>query len=147
MEVHTRPMAWLVPTIAYVLLVGVFGIAARYGLRQVTWQGLLGLTTVAYVVVFALVAAFGLRFRAEGARGNSGLDWSMAALSAFIAPATIVLFYVAITRGPVTKIVPITSVYPLVTVLVGALVLSEKVTWQTGVGVVLIVSGVLLLGR
>lgn len=139
-------MAWVVPTVAYVLLVGLFGIAAKYGLRQVTWQGLVGLTTAAYVLVFAVVAAFGFRFRTEGARGNPGLDWSMAALSALIAPVTIVLFYVAVTRGPVTKIVPITSIYPLVSVAVGALVLSEKVGWQTGAGVVLIVGGVILLG-
>jgi transporter family protein len=139
-------MAWVVPTIAYVLLVGIFGIAARYGLRQVTWQGLVGLTTVAYVVVFAAVAAFGLRFRAESPGDRPGLDWAMAAVAAFIAPATIVLFFYAVSRGPVTKIVPITSIYPLVTVLVGALVLSEKVSWTTGIGVLLIVGGVVLLG-
>lgn len=139
-------MAWVVPTIVYVVFVGLFGIAAKYGLRQVTWQGLVGLTTAAYVLVFAVVAAFGFRFRAEGERGNTGLEWSMVALSALIAPLSIVLFFVAVSHGPVTKIVPLTSIYPLVSVAVGALVLSERVGWQTGVGVVLIVGGVVLLG-
>jgi len=135
-----------VPTVVYVLLVGVFGIAVKYGLRQVTWQGLLALTTLAYLFVFVAVAAFGFRFRSDDANGNPPLDWPLAALSALIAPVGLVLFFFAISRGPVTKIVPITSVYPLVAVLVGALVLSEKVGWHAGVGVVLIVGGVILLG-
>jgi bacterial/archaeal transporter family protein len=138
-------MAWVVPTIVYVFLVGLFGIAAKYGLRQVTWQGLVGMTTVAYVIVFAIVAAFGLPFRAADAT-SSARDWSMAVVASLIAPLTIVLFFLAVSRGPVTKIVPLTSVYPLVTVLVGALVLSESVSWQTGAGALLIVGGVALLG-
>lgn len=138
-------MAWIVPTAVYVVLVALFGIAAKYGLRQVTWQGLVGMTTAAYVIVFAIVAAFGVRFRAPGATSDTG-DWVMAVVSAFIAPVTIVLFYIAVTRGPVTKIVPISSAYPLITVLIGALVLSETVSWQTGAGALLIVGGVALLG-
>lgn len=138
-------MAWVIPTALYVLLVGLFGIAARYGLRQVTWQGLVGMTTVAYVVVFAVVAAFGGPFRAEGAT-SSARDWTMSVVASLIAPLTIVLFFFAVSRGPVTKIVPLTSVYPLVTVLIGALVLSETVTWQTGAGALLIVGGVALIG-
>ena len=69
---------WLGPTVAYVLLVGVFGIAAKYGLRQVTWQGLLALTTVAYVVVLAVFVAIGFRFRAPepGAIRPSTGRWS-----------------------------------------------------------------------
>lgn len=137
---------WVTPTVLYVLLVGVFGISAKYGLRQVTWQGLLALTTAAYVLVLAVVAAVGIPFRSTGGKGNPGLDWPMVAVASLIPPLTIVLFYVAVSRGPVTKIVPITSVYPLVTVAVGALVLSERVTWQTGVGVLLVVAGVVLLG-
>jgi len=141
---------WVGPTVVYVLLVGVFGIATKYGLRQVSWQGLFALTTVAYALVLALFLAvyLGARFpfRVAGAKGNPALDWPMVALASLIPPLTIVLFFLAVSRGPVTRIVPITSVYPLVTVAIGALVLSEKVTWQTGAGVLLVVGGVVLLG-
>lgn len=137
---------WVAPTVAYVLLVGVWGIAAKFGLRQVTWQGLLALTTVAYVLVLAVFLAIGFSFRASDPRGNPSLDWAMVAVTTLIPPLTIVLFFLAVSRGPVTRIVPITSVYPLITVLLGALVLSEKITWQAGVGVLLVVGGVVLLG-
>jgi transporter family protein len=137
---------WVAPAVGYVLLVGVFGIAAKYGLRQVTWQGLVALTTVAYVVVLAVLAVVGFPFRVSGARASAAFDWTMVAVAAFIAPVTIVLFFVAVTRGPVSRIVPITSVYPLITVVLGALFLSERITWQIAIGVVLIVGGVALLG-
>lgn len=136
---------WVGPTAVYVLLVGVFGISAKYGLRQVTWQGLLALTTGAYAVVFAIFLAIGFPFRVDDAKGNPAFDWPMVVVASVIPPLTIVLFFLALSRGPVTRIVPITSAYPLITVVLGALFLSERVTWQVGLGVLLVVGGVVLL--
>jgi len=137
---------WVAPSALYTVLLGFWGISGRFGLREFTWRGQLALTAVAYLIVLAIVALVGGSFRTSGEGRNATLDYPMAAVAAFISPVAVVLFFYAITRGPVTRIVPITSVYPLIAVTFGAAFLSEPLTWKIGVGVLLVVGGVVLLG-
>jgi transporter family protein len=137
---------WVAPSALYTVLLGFWGISGRYGLREFTWRGELALTAAAYLVVLAIVALVGGPFRTSTEGRNPALDFPMAAVAAFISPVAVVLFFYAITRGPITRIVPITSVYPIIAVAFGAAFLSEALTWKIGVGVLLVVVGVVLLG-
>jgi bacterial/archaeal transporter family protein len=137
---------WVAPSALYTFLLGFWGISARYGLQEFTWRGLLALTAAAYLVVLVVVALIGGPFRSSAEGHNAALDLPMAAVAAFISPVAVVLFFYAISHGPITRIVPITSVYPLIAVAFGVAFLSEALTWKIGVGVLLVVGGVVLLG-
>jgi transporter family protein len=136
---------WLVPALGYMLVVGVSGITAKFALRQVTWQGLLAITTAGYFSVLVVLLATGQQFRANNPHGNPTLDWSMTAVNMFIPSVGIILFWIALGQGDASRVVPVSSAYPLLTVILAALFLSEALTWQVGIGAVLIVSGVILI--
>lgn len=55
-------------------------------------------------------------------------------------------FYFRILKiNPASKIVPLASVYPLVTAILGLVLLKEGFSWQRVLGTVLIILGVLLV--
>lgn len=63
-------------------------------------------------------------------------------LAGFLGQITL---YSALKIGHASMVVPIAATYPLVAMTVAVLFLGEPVTWQKVAGVVLVVSGVLLL--
>lgn len=63
-------------------------------------------------------------------------------LAGFLGQITI---YSALKIGQASVVVPIAATYPLVAMTVAVLFLGEPITWQKAAGVVLVVSGVLLL--
>lgn len=54
-------------------------------------------------------------------------------------------YYYALKLGETSKIVPITSAFPLITVLIAIIFLSEKITIFKGSGILLIIAGIILL--
>lgn len=54
-------------------------------------------------------------------------------------------YYYALKLGETSKIVPITSAFPLITVLIALIFLSERITVFKGSGVILIIAGIILL--
>lgn len=54
-------------------------------------------------------------------------------------------YYYALKLGEVSKIVPITSAFPIITVLIAVIFLAEKITIFKGSGILLIIAGIVLL--
>ncbi|MDI6757937.1 MAG: EamA family transporter [Endomicrobiia bacterium] len=57
----------------------------------------------------------------------------------------VVAYYKMLQLAPTSKVVPLAATYPLVTAILSMLFLSEKVTPERFVGIVLIVSGIYLV--
>lgn len=131
---------WILPSLGYVALLGVLGITLKYALRSLTWQELLVYTAGAYVIVAAIVLATGTNVGFHG-----GLNGGMAAISAFLPPAAIVLLFIGLNHGPATRVIPLTTAYPFITLILAAVFLSEDFTWQSVLGSLLIVGGAITL--
>ena len=71
----------------------------------------------------------------------------MAALSGAMAVLGLVLIFVALGRGDVSQVIPVTSSYPVLALILSAIFLSEKITITGVIGTVLVVSGVIVLSR
>ncbi len=56
-----------------------------------------------------------------------------------------VLYYLALRFAEASRVVPLTSIYPLFTVVFSAILLGERVSYKVAVGTVLIVLGVVLV--
>lgn len=54
-------------------------------------------------------------------------------------------YYVAVKEAPVSQVVPITATYPVVAFLLAAIFLRESVTFPKVAGLVLVVTGLMLL--
>jgi transporter family protein len=132
---------WILPTLGYVLVLGAGGVTAKLALRTITWEQLVVLAPVAYIF-FSLVFVL---FRGTSFPLGVGGGW--AALTALATSSAIVLFFYALTKGPASQVVPVTSAYPVVTLIGSTLFLAEKITLVRGVGAALVVAGVVLLSR
>ena len=56
-------------------------------------------------------------------------------------------FYYAIKSGEVSRMVPVVSSFPLITVILAILFLSEKLTPTKSIGAMLVVAGVVVIKR
>jgi transporter family protein len=95
------------------------------------------------VVVFALTVLAMERFQIQ--RSPVGFAWSFAA--GFINFAGFLAFFAAIEKGKVSTIIALSSLYPVVTILLSILLLHEKITRREGLGIALaLAAGWLLAG-
>jgi drug/metabolite transporter (DMT)-like permease len=71
-------------------------------------------------------------------------DWAMVGLAGLSAAGGVAFLFLALDRAPVVVVAPIGGVYPLFVIVLSYLFLrrSERVTWQTVLGGVLVVGGV-----
>lgn len=133
--------SWIVPTLAYVVLVGAAGVTTKLALRTISWEQLVLWVPIVYVVIAAVLVA------TRGARLPLGAGGAWAAVTAVcMALALIVLFY-ALTQGDASRVVPASSAYPAVTLFGAALFLGEAITLPRIIGTILVVAGVVLISR
>jgi uncharacterized membrane protein len=131
---------WLPPTLLYVLLLGASGVTTKLALRTITWEQMVLWVPLAYLLASAVLLATGTRF-------PLGAGGAWAAATATCAAGALIVFFIALTHGSAATVVPVSSAYPLVTLVGAALFLSERFTAVRGVGTALIIAGVVLLSR
>lgn len=134
---------WFLASLGFMFGTGVVGITTKLALRHVGWPVLVVATTIFYLSLIAVLAVKGsLRF--PQAMGSWVLF--VAATGALVA-GTFPLLATALERADASKVVPITAAYPMVTVILAALLLSEPLTITRIAGVVAITVGVVLVSR
>lgn len=133
--------SWTLPAAVYILVTGTIGITAKLALRTITWKELLVWTAVAYAVAAVIcVAVTNVNMTL-----NSGA--ALGLLSGALAATGLVALFVALSRADVIRVVPVTSAYPVVTLVLSAVILSEHVSALKVLGTLLVVGGVVLVAR
>lgn len=132
--------AWVVPAGLYILFLGASGVTTKLALRTISWEQLVLWVPIVYICICVVLLSTGTRFPLGG-----GGAW--AALTAVCVATALVLFFIALTHGDAATVVPVTSVYPVITLIGAALFLSEKITLVRGAGTALVVVGVVLLSQ
>jgi transporter family protein len=132
---------WILPSLAYAVFLGLLGVTTKLALRTVGWQDVLLWLPIVYAVAAVAVVL------TSGARLPLGVGGAWAAASAVLAAAAYVVFAIALERADASIVVPVTSAYPIVTVVASALFLAERVTVARVIGTLLVVAGVIVLTR
>lgn len=133
----SRP--WLIPTVAFILATGALGVTSKLALRTLAWQDLVLWVGIAYMIATVVVVALGH----ASLRLVRGTPWAMG--SAALAIFAIIALYLALSIGEVSKVVPVSAAYPAVTLVLSALVLSERLSIARVGGMCLVVAGVVVL--
>src|SRR5689334_12483102 len=115
-------MAWLAPSIGYIVTVALLGITSKTALRTLSWQDLLLWVVVAYLLTGLVLVGTG----ATRLAWQPGSWWAIA--GAVLAVSSLVLLSIALAAGDASKVVPVTSAYPALTLLLSALFLSEHIS-------------------
>jgi transporter family protein len=131
--------SWLVPSLVYVLFLGSLGVTTKLALEHINWQAVIVWTTIVYVLISATMLALGQ------AKIGLGPGTIPAIGSAILASTALIALYIALGRGKASTVVPFTSIYPVVTLILSALVLAEKVTVLKGAGTLVVVIGVVMI--
>lgn len=132
-------MAWLVPTLIYVLAVGALGVTGKLALRTLDWPDLILWTGAGYIVVASVLLLLGR----TALRVTTGTGWAMA--SGALAITGLIVLYLALGSGEAGKVISISAAYPAVTLVLAAIFLSESLTVGRAVGTALIISGVVVV--
>jgi transporter family protein len=119
---------------------GVWGFFMKLASRHYEWHHILLLSSLFTFIFSAMVQLYfrsGIRLESLGF-----LATFVASLCGFLA---LVGFFLAMERGEASIIVPLTALYPVITVLLSTLLLGERVTMLQGVGITLAILAVLLV--
>jgi len=133
--------AWLVPMFFAVVLWGVWGIVERLSIDALGFAGNAGIYVLVSTPVYLAVAARGV------ARGGSwdrvGIREALPSLILFgIAGITI---FLAIGLGPIAIVVPLTTAYPVVAILVRRFWMDERLSGPQKFAIGLALLGVVLV--
>ena len=135
-------MNWLGFSLLALGLWGVWGFLGKVASQHLPAQQVYLLAISGHLVVGGYLLAGGLE-------AFSWQPWGIAAaLGAGIAMALGLLwFFEALARGPATVVVPLTALYPAVTVVLSRVFLQEPLTLRHLVGLVLALAAAWLLSK
>jgi transporter family protein len=130
---------WLLPALGYVVLVGITGVTTKVALRTIDWQQVVYWVPVAYIGFSLLIWLVYHKPMVLGAGGG----WAI--VSAICAAGGLIFLFYALSKGDASVVVPVTSAYPIITLIGAAIFLSESITVPRVVGTVLVIAGVVVI--
>ncbi len=132
---------WMVPMLFAVLLWGVWGVFEKLAIESIGFAGNAGVYALVSTPVFLLIAWY-------DARGHPAWDWDAvrAAQPVMVLNAIAgVTIFLAVGLGPLVVVVPLTTAYPVVAILLRHLWKEERMTRAQKVAVGLAMLGAALV--
>lgn len=134
---------WLPAALGYSVAIGAMGVAMKLAFRSVEWPVLLLSITIGYVILTVAFVATGT-VQLPSKLGS----WVVyVVLAGVLGSVAFPMLNLALRSGPASQVIPLTAVYPLITVGLAVLFLSETITPVRLIGVVMIVGGSVLVSR
>ncbi|HKX19695.1 MAG TPA: EamA family transporter [bacterium] len=131
---------WLMWALTAAFCWGLWAVFSKLAMRQAPAVAVLIWFVIGEIVT---VAALALWFRPAAFSGTRAAGF--AAASGVAGVLAMLAFLTALRDAPVAVVVPLTALYPVVAIVLGLLVLGEKITMPQAAGAALaIAAGVLL---
>ena len=134
-------------TYTYFILIllawGLWGFFAKYALKFISPFSLIIFQTIGSIIFeFILLLAL-LYSRNKFETDAAGISFAM--LTALFGIIGAVIFFFTLSKTKASILVPLTALYPIVTVVIGFILLKEKITLIQGIGILLAVAAGVLL--
>lgn len=127
---------WLRPSLLALFFWGLWGFLTKLCAEKVPWQTMMVLFAI-YTLLGGL-AAGSIKFKLDA--------WHLAGAGAGLAGALgFVYFFLALSRGPASVVIPITSLYVVLASLLAFVLLTEPLTLRKVLGVLSGIIAVILL--
>ncbi len=134
---------WLLLAICCVSFWGVWGFMAKLttsrGMHPLALSAISSLTT-------ALTAWIAFYFIGGAPWEKSSTNISMALFTGILGSAGAISFFLALQHGRASLVVPLSALYPVITILLSVLILNERPSPIQSLGIVLAIVASLLLG-
>lgn len=125
---------------ASLTIFGVWGMTAKLAVDEGGWK---------LTFVFAQAASLAVGAVLFAVARPDGLGWTTvrwALLTGILGALGVLFFSIALERAPASRIIPITAMYPAVTVLLSWMLLGERLKPRHVAGVAFALVGLVLLG-
>lgn len=139
----TLPSGWLLFALGSAVFAALTAIFGKLGVAHLNSN----VATLIRTVVILFVTMGIISFRNEWQKPDmlSPANWLFLILSGVATGLSWLCYYRALQLGPVSKVAPIDKLSVAIAILLGVLVLGEKLTWPLLLGCSLIVAGSLVI--
>ena len=121
---------WLVPTLLTLLAWGLWAFLPKLAIKYIDPQSAMVYQALGGVLV-GLVVLISLKFQVQFNIPGFTLSLAIGILGFFGA----FMYLVAVSRGPLTLVAPITALYPMFAILLGLIFLHETITIRQTAGI------------
>lgn len=135
-----RSWGWLAPTLVFTCALGVIGVTSRLALETLSWRDLVVWAALGYTTAAVVVFLHGRTRGVELVRANG---W--AAVAGILAVLSLAALYLALGNGEASIVIPVSSAFPIVTLLLAWLLLGERLTVRRSLGTLVVVMGVVVI--
>jgi transporter family protein len=135
----TRP--WPLYALGALIIWGIWGVMVKAALDDLTWPTVAVVSQVGY---FATVAAVWLAAPPRNVNLRPSMFWSAVALG-LATELGVLAFYLAVDRGKASVVVPLTAMYPAVSLVGAVLFLHERISRRQVLGIALALIAAILL--
>jgi len=133
-------MNWLVLSIITIISWGFVGFFLKLASNYSHWPEIYIVSNLAILVASLLIY---VSQRPSIGVGSSGFNYAMVA--GIMMALSAISFYVAIEVGKAIIVIPLTSLYPVVTIVLSYLILHEQISLTKGVGIALALVALVLV--
>lgn len=131
-------MNWFISGIITALFWSLGGIFSRGSLKKIPYNLSLFIFGLSILTFYFIAWVFlGTKFP----KGNYLIPF----ISEFSATLGYILFYIALSKKGASSVVPITSSYIVISILIGKFLLKNEITMKQSIAVILIVTGILII--
>lgn len=128
--------------VSVIILWGLWGFLYKVGISKIGMQKALFWSSLAYTIINIIIISFLLR---SGVKPDIGSGTDAILLGSIFAALGTLIFLFSLEKYQGSVVIPLTVLYPVVSVLLGILLLGERLTAQHFAGIVLGVIAVYLL--
>ena len=131
---------WLVLSIITIITWGFVGFFLKLASNYSHWTGIYVVSNLAILVVSLLIY---VSQKPSISVGSPGFNYAM--IAGIMMALSAISFYVAIEVGKAIIVIPLTSLYPVVTIVLSYLILHEQISLTKGVGIALALVALVLV--
>lgn len=129
--------------ILILLLWGLWGFFGKYALKFISPISLILFETIGAIIIQLFVLLFLYNSKYKFDINSTGI--TLAILTAFFGVIGTIVFFFTLSKTKASILVPLTALYPVITIILSFVFLKEEVTVLQGIGILLaIVASVLL---
>ncbi len=135
-----KERTWLIYAVAAALCWGIWGILAKFISSDISPYLNHMMFTAGMLLTLPVVIAHCRRSELN----RKGIIWGLVA-GVLAVTGNVAVYQSFGTGGLAAVVIPVTNLYPLVTILIAVLVLKEKMHWLNGIGIMIVIPAIIIL--
>ena len=136
------PSSWIYWSLLTIVMFGLWGIFAKLAVDEIGWK----YSTLFYAIgVIWIIPLLYFNNPSQLSQPLSFYPVLFAVLSGVVSVVALIGFNLALTTAEASVVVPLTGIYPVVTITLGLLFLHEKLNFKQAAGIGLAILAIILL--